>query len=237
MYGDDARGTLGIMSSTVSRQQVALAMEDACAGHWDDSGAQERCPAFGQGVMTHGLHAALSAYLQHVKELLTLRERDGRERTVVSDAMEFMEEFDNDFLWRTLWESNNVYEEGRGTACHVAKKRSPPRRNRACCAVAHTSQDAHEHMTSTVSTLWLIASLYAVANLALYVFLYRRLVDRLNVELVRARCELAAPLVRPGGSRPPGWHTHRSLLLLLPAEVLEQSATVRKYVASLTSEV
>lgn len=111
MYGSPERATLGIMSTTVAKEQVSLMLEGACAGAWTDSEAQARCPTFHQGIMTHGVHAAMTAYLQLAKELLAQREQLGREATIASTSMQVMEEFDDEYLWQALWESARLYEE------------------------------------------------------------------------------------------------------------------------------
>lgn len=49
-------------------------------------------------------------------------------------------------------------------------------------------QDAVAHVTTTVTTLWLVACLYSLFNIVLFVNLYTKLVRMLNSDLVRTRC-------------------------------------------------
>lgn len=113
MYGSPERGTEGLLSSTVGPEQARIMLQDACFGEWEDAAAHERCPTFYQGVMTHGVHAAISSFVQHIRELLTRRERSGREATILSRSMQVMEEFDDHYLWQALWTSNSIYERVR----------------------------------------------------------------------------------------------------------------------------
>lgn len=110
VYGSTERDTKGMHSVTVGEFQRRLTLVDGCIGSWPDVAAQRDCAGFYSGILEHGLHAAIMTFLQHSRELMTLRTRQPREYVLTSRGMEIFERFDDTFLWNSLWTSNMAYE-------------------------------------------------------------------------------------------------------------------------------
>lgn len=113
MYGSLGRGTRGLISVTVGDNQRDLMLKNGCQGEWEDPRFQEECPEFYNGIMAQGVHAALLTFLQHSRELMTLRQRQPRDYTLRSRGMRLFEQYDDRYLWNALWYSNSLYEKVR----------------------------------------------------------------------------------------------------------------------------
>lgn len=196
MYGSIARGTRGLISVTVGDNQRDLMLRDGCQGAWEDERFKGDCPHFYNGIMSQGLHAALLTFLQHSRELMTLRQRQSRDYTLRSRGMRLFEQFDDFYMWNALWYSNSLYEQ-------VCARQTPraPSCNLPSWFIAWDPQDAAKHVEDTLWALWFTVIVYSATNLLLYLTLYRRLISNLNRDLVQARCVGGRELVQPGCAR------------------------------------
>lgn len=122
MFGSQTRDTRGLISVTVGNNQRDLMLRDGCQGTWPDERFKADCPHFYNGIMSQGLHAALLTFLQHSRELMTLRQRQTRDYTLRSRGMRLFEQFDDFYLWNALYYSNTLYEQVRARGGHRASR-------------------------------------------------------------------------------------------------------------------
>lgn len=204
MYGSTAHGTKGLKSKSGMETQTTLLLQDGCIGPWaaEEAEQQRLCPTFRKGAMAHGAHAAVSSYVEAVRNSMAFRDSHGREATFRrSPATDDVEQLDLHYLTRALVYSAQLYD----SAAEECVRR--PRRCRSPCAVLTLSHSC-SHVDSTGRLLWALVGCYALCNAAIYSLVYRLLIEKLDQDLR---------------------HT-RTMLLLLPPSLARAVTSIREYI-------
>lgn len=111
VYGNEARNSPGLRSPILHDLLREVTLYNGCAGVWGNRTAQAHCATFYNGLLRHGIHAAVTAYQQHARELVAMRKQVGREATLRSQYLALFDDFINFYLEEAVVVSNTRYRE------------------------------------------------------------------------------------------------------------------------------